>query len=117
MEAGSLLKNSVSYMRVTRTLHALVALLLFSTYSLAESGAVTYKEHCSACHAANGAGDTMLGKNMNLRPLASPEVQKQSDEELFAITAKGKKGMPAYDRKLSKQQIGDVVKYLRTLKK
>jgi mono/diheme cytochrome c family protein len=59
----------------------------------------------------------MLGKNMNLRPLASPEVQKQSDEELFAITAKGKKGMPAYDRKLSKQQIGDVVKYLRTLKK
>jgi mono/diheme cytochrome c family protein len=102
---------------VTRTCLALIALALLSSYMLAQSAAVTYKEHCSACHAANGAGDTMLGKNMKLRSLASPEVQNRSDEDLFAIISKGKNRMPAYERKLSKQQIGDVVKYLRSLKK
>src|ERR1039458_3581827 len=91
--------------------------LLFSTYTFADSGAVTYKDHCSACHGSNGAGDTMLGKNLKLRSLASAEVQKQSDDELTAITSRGKGKMPAYDRTLSKDQIGDVVKYIRSLKK
>ena len=91
--------------------------LLFSTYALADSGAATYKEHCASCHGANGAADTMLGRNLKLRSLASAEVQRQSDDELTAITSRGKGKMPAYDRKLSKDQIGDVVKYIRTLKK
>src|SRR5208283_4298497 len=60
--------------------------LLLSTCALAESGAETYKARCSACHGANGAGDTMLGRNMKLRPLGSNEVQSQSDDELAAIT-------------------------------
>jgi mono/diheme cytochrome c family protein len=91
--------------------------LLFSTYALADSGADIYKAKCSACHGANGAGDTMLGKNLKLRSLASAEVQKQSDDDLARITAKGKNKMPSYDRKLSKEQIEDVVKYIRSLKK
>jgi mono/diheme cytochrome c family protein len=97
---------------------ALIALaMLLSTYTLADSGADAYKTKCSACHGANGAGDTMLGKNLKLRSLASAEVQKQSDDELAIIISKGKDKMPPYDRKLSKDQIGDVVKYIRSLKK
>ena len=60
---------------------------------------------------------TMLGKHLKLRPLASPEVQKQSDNELVAIIGKGKNRMPPFDRKLSKDQIGDVLKHIRSLKK
>jgi mono/diheme cytochrome c family protein len=97
---------------------ALIALsLLFSTYTLADSGADIYKAKCSACHAASGAGDTMLGKNMKLRALGSADVQKQSDEELTTIISQGKNKMPRYDRKLSKDQIAAVVKYIRALKK
>ncbi|HEY6302118.1 MAG TPA: cytochrome c [Terriglobales bacterium] len=97
---------------------ALVLLaLLFSTYTLADSGADTYKARCSACHGAHGAGDTMLGKNLNLRALGSADVQKQSDDELFTTISRGKNRMPPFDRKLSKDQIRDVVKYIRTLKK
>jgi len=59
----------------------------------------------------------MLGRNMKLRSLASAEVQQQSDDDLARITGKGKGKMPAYDRKLSKAQIDDVVKYIRSLKK
>jgi len=91
--------------------------LLFSTYTFADSGADIYKTKCSACHGKNGAGDTMLGKNLKLRALGSDDVQKQSDDELFTIISKGKKRMPPFDRKLSRDQIRDLVKYIRSLKK
>jgi mono/diheme cytochrome c family protein len=58
-----------------------------------------------------------MGKNLKLRDLGSADVQKQSDDELAAIITKGKEKMPAYDGKLTKDQIGEVVKYIRTLKK
>jgi cytochrome c6 len=90
--------------------------LVLSTYALAESGAETYKSKCSACHGAHGAGDTMLGKNLKLRSLASDEVQNRSDQELFAIISKGKNRMPSFERKLSKDQIESLVKYVRSLK-
>jgi mono/diheme cytochrome c family protein len=97
---------------------ALVALgLLVSTYTLADSAPDTYKAHCSACHGAHGAGDTMLGKNLKIRPLASDPVQAQSDAALFTIISKGKNRMPSFDRKLSEDQIGNLVKYIRALKK
>jgi cytochrome c6 len=95
---------------------ALIGLALFSTYALAETGAEIYKARCSACHAASGAGDTMLGKNMKLRALGSPDVQKQSDQELAAIISRGKNRMPAYERRLTRDQIAAVVRYIRTLK-
>jgi len=59
----------------------------------------------------------MLGKNLKLRSFASSEVQKQSDDELAAIIRKGKNRMPPYDRKLSKDQIRDLVREIRSLKK
>jgi mono/diheme cytochrome c family protein len=91
--------------------------LLSSTYILADSGADTYKAKCSACHGTSGAGDTMIGKNLKLRSLASADVQKESDDALFTIISKGKYKMPSFDKKLSPEQIRDVVKHLRTLKK
>ncbi len=91
--------------------------LLCSTYTFADSGPDIYKTKCSACHGKNGAGDTMLGRNLKLRPLGSDDVQKRSDEELFTIISKGKNRMPPFDRKLSKDQIRDLVKYIRSLKK
>ena len=63
------------------------------------------------------SGRHHAGKNLKLRPLASPEVQNMSDDELASIVSKGKNRMPAYGRKLSPQQISDLVKYIRSLKK
>jgi len=99
------------------SLAVIVLAFMFSTYTFADSGADIYKTKCSACHGKNGAGDTMLGKNLKLRALGSDDVQKQSDDELFTIISKGKKRMPPFDRKLSKDQIRDLVKYIRSLKK
>ena len=99
------------------SLAVLALALLFSTYTLAGAGADTYKAKCSWCHGGNGAGDTVLGKNLKVRPLGSADVQKQSDDELATIVGKGKNMMPSFDRKLSREQIADVVKYIRSLKK
>ena len=99
------------------SLAVIVLALMFSTYAFADSAADIYKTKCSACHGKNGAGDSMLGKNLKLRALASDEVQERSDDELFAIISKGKNRMPPFDRKLSKDQIRDLVKYVRALKK
>jgi cytochrome c5 len=95
----------------------LTTALLCSCCALADNGAEIYKKKCAACHGTTGAGDTMIGKNLKIRSLRSPEVQKRSDEELFSIIAKGRNKMPAFDRKLSREQIHDLVRHLRALDK
>ena len=99
------------------SLVVLTLAMVFSTYTFADSGADTFKGKCAMCHGASGAGDTAMGKNLKLRDLGSADVQKQSDDELTGIITKGKGKMPSYDGKLTKDQISDVVKYVRSLKK
>jgi mono/diheme cytochrome c family protein len=90
--------------------------LLFAGPARAEGDAASlYKAKCVACHAADGSGNTPVGKNMKLRDLRSAEVQKQTDEQLIEITAKGKNKMPGYEKSLSKSQIKDLVAYIREL--
>jgi len=99
------------------SLLALAVALVFSTYTFADAGGDTFKAKCAMCHGATGAGDTVMGKNLKLRDLGSADVQKQTDDELTTIITKGKGKMPSYDGKLTKEQIGAVVKFIRTLKK
>ena len=82
----------------------------------AEDTAALYKTKCAACHGSDGKGDTAAGKKLGARDFHSPEVAKMSDTELFDITKKGKEKMPAYDKKLTDDQIKDLVKYIRGLK-
>ncbi len=91
--------------------------LLISTSAFAADGAAVYKAKCASCHGADGAGQTAMGKKMNLRDLGSAEVQKQTDAELYAWTADGKGKMPAYKAKLSEAEIKALVAFMRTLKK
>ena len=98
-------------------LMVLALALPFSQYASAEAGADTFKARCAPCHGATGKGDTTIGKHLNLRDLDSEDVQKKTDDELEAIIAKGKGKMPAYEHRLSKEQIRDLVKFIRSLKK
>lgn len=90
--------------------------LVFSTWSLADSGGDVFKAKCAMCHGADGKGETAMGKTMKIRDLGSADVQAQSDADLTGIITNGKAKMPKYDGKLTKDQIGDVVKFIRTLK-
>ena len=83
----------------------------------AGEGESTYKAKCVMCHAADGSGDTPMGKKLKLKDLRSPVVQKQSDAKLAEIIAKGKSPMPAYEKQLDKKKTDEVVAYLRELAK
>jgi len=83
----------------------------------ADATADVFKSKCASCHGADGKGDTPAGKKMNVKDLASDDVQKQSDADLAAVIEKGKKPMPGYEGKVTKEQIDGLVKWIRTLKK
>jgi mono/diheme cytochrome c family protein len=83
----------------------------------APDGAAIYKAKCATCHAADGSGQTPVGKSMKLRDLRSAEVQKQTDKELYAWTADGKGKMPAYKGKLNDAEINALVVFMRELPK
>ena len=99
-----------------KTFVAIAVVLLIVPTAFAADGAATYKAKCASCHGADGKGDNPMGKKMNLRALGSPEVQKQTDQQLFDITANGKGKMPAYKGKLSDAEIKSIVAFIRTLK-
>jgi mono/diheme cytochrome c family protein len=94
-----------------------VAALLVSTPATAQTAAELYKSKCAVCHAADGSGNTAMGKKTAARDFRAPEVQKQSDSELIAITTKGKNKMPGYQGKLTEAQIKDLVGYIRGMMK
>lgn len=82
-----------------------------------DAGAALYKAKCAACHGADGKGETAMGKANKLRDLGSPEVQKQSDEDLTGLIANGKNKMPAYGKSLKPEQVKDLVTFMRSLAK
>ncbi len=102
-----------------RTLLAVfaTAIILWGTALAAQDASATYKAKCSACHGADAKGETPVGKKMGIKDLASPEVQKMSDDELAAVIADGKNKMPSYKKSLKPEQIKDLVGYLRSLAK
>ena len=79
------------------------------------SGADTFKAKCAACHGPDGSGSTAMGQKMKVRDLRSPDVQKQTDDELTAIITNGKPPMPAYGKTLTPAEIHQIVVYLRSI--
>lgn len=79
--------------------------------------AAVYKAKCVMCHAADGSGNTPAGKKMGVRDLRSEEVKNMSDDELYAVIAKGKEKMPGYEKSLGADKCKGLVAYVRELAK
>ncbi len=78
-----------------------------------------FVEHCAACHALDGSGDTVFGRNMYPRTpdLRSQESQSLTDGELYYIISNGVRftGMPAFAGEESAEEIWELVPFLRRL--
>lgn len=96
---------------------ALVAVTILGGVMFAADAPDIYKSKCQGCHAADGSGKTTMGTKLNVRDFRSPDVQKQTDEELLTITKKGKNKMPAFDGKLSDAQFQEVLSFIRSFGK
>jgi mono/diheme cytochrome c family protein len=81
----------------------------------AKNAAPTFDAKCAMCHAKDGSGNSPMGKSMKVPDLRSKAVQSKSNADLYNLIAKGKGIMPAYGSQLSKQDINDLVAYIRHL--
>lgn len=79
--------------------------------------AADYKAKCQACHGPNGVPSEGMAKSMGLKPLGGDEVQAMSDADLASAIANGKGKMKGMKGTLTDDQISDLVKYIRSLKK
>ncbi|HEV8369375.1 MAG TPA: cytochrome c [Pyrinomonadaceae bacterium] len=74
-----------------------------------------FKEKCARCHGEDGRGETVLAEQIN-PPDFTDEKWSKSDlnnEELAEIVARGKGEMPAFGKKLTRQEIASLVLYVR----
>ena len=92
------------------------------------AGAAIAQKKCAECHGQTGAGDgaTLQSLNASVTPLNwndKAAMSKLTDAQLNQIVSEGGKSvhksplMPAFKNKLSKDQIADVVAYVKSLGK
>ncbi len=107
--------------RFIRTVSAALLLaaltLVFTAPAHAQDAASLFKTKCAVCHGPDGKGEAPMGKKLGAHDLTSAEVQKQTDAQLTEVVNKGRNKMPAYDGKLSKEQIAQLVAYIREIGK
>ena len=72
---------------------------------------------CAICHGADGSAKTPMGKNLKIRDFHFPDVQSQSDADLKTMITKGKGKMPAFDSKLTGEQIDLLIGHIREIGK
>jgi len=99
-----------------QTIGLMFLVLLWTVSGMADGGA-EFKVKCAPCHGARGGGETKLGQHLRVRDMGSADVQKLSDAEMVEIIRKGRGKMPSYEGKLKREQIDDLVRFIRTLKK
>jgi mono/diheme cytochrome c family protein len=92
-----------------------------STEVYAEAGA-HFADHCAQCHANNGSGDTLMGRNLYPRPpdIRLPFTQNKTDGELYHTIQYGVRlsGMPAFGEPVDNDQdTWKLVAFIRHLPK
>lgn len=106
-------------MSVLATIATLFAVSVFgqSDKGRHDSGAESFQEHCVLCHGSDGRAQTETGKKVGAADLTADAIQQQSDSQLSKIVQDGKGKMPAFEGKLSNDEILAVVAYIRDLAK
>ncbi len=76
-------------------------------------------DHCASCHALNGSGDTVLGRNIYppAPDMRTAVTQDLTDGELFYIITNGVRftGMPAWGGQHSDKDTWQLVAFIRRL--
>ncbi len=94
-------------------------------------GQVTFQYYCTTCHGVSGMGDgpaaKEIYKNLKIAPrnLSNETFQNsRTDNQLFKVISGGMHsdttkaaGMPAWGKTFSKEEIRQLIGYIRTLKK
>ncbi len=101
-----------------------LALLVAGAVSARAADAkATWEKDCAKCHGPDGKGKTFMGKRFGIKDYTDPKVQDaMKDAEMVkaikeGVKEGGKTKMKAFGDELSDDQIKELVKYIRSLKK
>jgi cbb3-type cytochrome c oxidase subunit III len=76
-------------------------------------GEQVYQQLCVGCHGPDGRAQTEMGKKVQASDLTAAVVQDQNDSQLIKVIRSGKGKMPAWEDKLSDDEIRAVLAYVR----
>lgn len=78
-----------------------------------------FNETCSRCHGEDGRSETREGKILEAPNFTDENFWKEEkgDERFINSVTNGKDGMPAFGKKLSKEEISALVVYVRRFSK
>ena len=105
-------------------LSVLPSFALAQTKGDAKAGKAKYEANCAGCHGATGKGDGPAAAALNPKPQDHTDgkiMNPLTDKYLFDIIKGGGKAvqkapiMPAANKKLSDQDISDMIAYIRSL--
>lgn len=82
-------------------------------------GKMLYNKNCASCHGKVGLGDGPKARMLETfsGDFSGAFYQNQTDGEHFYKTKVGRDEMPAYEGKISDEDIWHMVNYMRTFKK
>ena len=81
------------------------------------AAARVFDQHCAGCHGHSGTGGTFPGLLMFAPNFSRPAWQaKNTDAQITAAITKGRRLMPAFEGRLSKEEIAGLAAYIRKLK-
>lgn len=84
----------------------------------AGGGRAVYEAKCARCHGADGAGRTSMADIVEPPDMTDPEWQRRrSNARMIASVTNGLGQMPAFKKRLTRQEIAAAVAYVRTLKR
>ena len=108
----------VSIMRVATLLSVASAALVAPAFGADLAKAKTiYVDKCLKCHGEKGKGDGPKAWDLSKKPADytdKAKMAKFTDEDLTKAVKEGKKPMPAFGKKLTDEQIDNVIAYIRT---
>lgn len=81
-----------------------------------------FNRNCARCHGADGRGDTPLGHVYHAPDFTDVEWWRKNasisnTRTLRSIVTRGKAGMPAFGKKLTKSEINLLVRHIRRFRK
>ena len=83
-----------------------------------ERGRAVYEDRCTRCHGADGQGRTRMAETVEPPDLSDPAWQRaRSDARMIASVANGRGQMPAFRKRLTRQDIAASIAYVRTLRR
>lgn len=114
----TVLKFGLAFLIVFVLLQALriQGLVNDATRTLSDAKTI-FDAKCSSCHGKDGRGKTFKGKLIHARNLTDVKWQNDvTDERLFNSISNGRGKMPDFKKKLSEQEIDQLVAYVRHFK-